>query len=351
MLRTSARKCAPMLQFGRSAFSIDVISRVSLDPKNLLLFAHAFYICISDACTQRPTGVNLEGENFLLKSVGGLNLTGKYGTRFDNGEEDKTPEGAATRNPTLERRHLRPATWKQEPGEPVECTKSGKELLDEVLKERDMQQLKAVVETHELQGLHLAMDMIEHVERDERNVAHAFKSNGAAYKHWIAGSMRTASPTGPDILRVSRNKTQAESPTGSIQRSTSPARSAELWQPGSGMAAPVQPLDASQQGATKSIYASQKSAASSLKGSALTAQMADNVTDQQRRFRKERVALLQKVSKSLRRDQSTGGIYVNIAGHFPASPFSSPLPSSALLCPPLVSPPHHLTAHDGETRR
>jgi hypothetical protein len=314
------------------------------------LLTHFISVCL---CTQRPTGVNLEGENFLLKSVGGLNLTGKYGTRFDNGEEDKTPEGAATRKPTLERRHLRPATWKQEPGEPVECTKSGKELLDEVLKERDMPQLKEEVETHELQGLHLAMDMIEHIERDELDVAHAFKSNGAAYTHWIAGSMRTASPTGPDILRVSRNKTRAESPTGSIQRSTSPARSAELWQPGGGMAAPLQPLDASQQsasGTSKSIFASQKSAGSSFKGSALTAQMADDVTDQQRSFRKERVALLQKVSKSLRRDQSTGGIYVNIAGHFPASPFSSPPPSSLLLCPPLVSPPHPLTAHDEETR-
>lgn len=300
-------------------------------------------------CTQRPTGVNLEGENFLLKSVGGLNLTGKYGTRFDNSEEEKTSEGAATRKPTLERRHLRPATWKQqETGEPVKCTKSGKELLDEALKERDRPKLKAGVQTHELQGLDLAMDMIEHIAQDELDVAHGFKSNGAAYTQWIAGSMRTASPTGPDILRVSRNKTEAEWATGSIQRPTSPPWSAEGWQPGSGMAAPVKPLHASQQSASaasKSILASQKSAASAFIGTALTAQVAENVTDhvtdQLRPFRKERVALLQKVSKSLRRDKSTGGIYVNIAGHSPASLVYSP-PPSPLLCPSLVSPPHPL---------
>jgi hypothetical protein len=301
--------------------------------------------------------MNLEGENFLLKSVGGLNLTGKYGTRFYSSEEEETKQGAATRKSTLERRHSRPATWKQqEPAEPMApSSKSGKELLDEVLKERDIPQLQAVAQ---LQGLNLAVDMIEQIAQDELNGAHGVKSHGAANAHWIAGSMRIASPTGSDILRVSRNKTQAESPTRSRQRSTSPARSAEPWQPGSAMAPPVQPLDASQQSASaasKSIFASQKSAGSSLKGSALTAQtqMADhsNETGQQRHFRKERVALLQKVSKSLGRDQSTGGIYVNIAGLSLASPVSCPPPSFLLLCPPLVSPPHPLAAHDEKTRR
>ena len=79
-------------------------------------------------CTQRPTGVNLQGENFLLRSVGGLNLTGKFGTGTDTREEE-TEEDAATRKTILERRQLRPSTWKAE-AIVHPHSKSGPELLD-----------------------------------------------------------------------------------------------------------------------------------------------------------------------------------------------------------------------------
>ena len=105
--------------------------------------------CLTEVepCRQVPSGVNLQGETFVLRSVGGINLKGKYSTAIE--PEPEAPQ-------IVERRSLRPSTWKKEVT--VEDDgKTGQELLDEVLYERDNPTQVNVTKATGIEGLHLSI--------------------------------------------------------------------------------------------------------------------------------------------------------------------------------------------------
>lgn len=89
----------------------------------------------------------------MLKSVGGLNLKGKYSTTLD--AEPDAPQ-------ILERKSLRPTTWKRE----VHVAKdgvTGQQLLNEVLFERDNPVQADVSKATGIEGLHLSIGTASYV--------------------------------------------------------------------------------------------------------------------------------------------------------------------------------------------
>ena len=103
---------------------------------------------------EKPTGANLHGENMVLKSVGGMNLEGKFATDTSHVEGPQL----------LERRALRPATWTEEVQTPADNGMSGSELIRQVLYERDNPVGNVAASRQSaVEGIHLSDAMLEHV--------------------------------------------------------------------------------------------------------------------------------------------------------------------------------------------
>ena len=155
---------------------------------------------------EKPTGANLHGENMVLKSVGGMNLEGKFATDTSHVEGPQL----------LERRALRPATWTEEVQTPADNGMSGSELIRQVLYERDNPVGNVAASRQSaVEGIHLSDAMLEHVhaasETDSPQRGSAHQASRMSTSPTGGGSpSRATSPTsGKDTARASRRGPRA----------------------------------------------------------------------------------------------------------------------------------------------